>query len=116
MSVGVFPMEKIPPTVEDVEKDGSSSPSVLELKGVHGESKKLTIWQRLSAAGVEHRGSKPVPLELRTDTNYFNIFTTMCTPMLSILPLVLDYYPSDCMLIFLELVPALSRPYFMASA
>lgn len=50
------------------------------------EDAKLSLWQHLSAAGVEHRGSKPVPVELRTDTRYFDIFTTMCTPMLSILP------------------------------
>lgn len=73
---------------QDVEKNATRSKVYDEpLPGMlPDEDAKLSIWQHLSSAGVEHRGSKPVPVELRTDTRYFDIFTTMCTPMLSILP------------------------------
>lgn len=74
--------------VPDVEKRGLRTYHEPLPGTLPDEDAKLSIWQQLSAAGVEHRGSKPVPVELRTDTRYFDIFTTMCTPMLSILPCV----------------------------
>lgn len=75
------------PAARDVEKNTPSKVYDEPLPGIlPDEDAKLSIWQHLSSAGVEHRGSKPVPVELRTDTRYFDIFTTMCTPMLSILP------------------------------
>lgn len=78
-----------PAATQDVEKNSQPRTKVFHapLPGMlPDEDAKLSIWQQLSSAGVEHRGSKPVPVELRTDTRYFDIFTTMCTPMLSILP------------------------------
>lgn len=85
------------PDCEDVEKDGSRL-SVKTPRAVATSpgttATPLSIWQQLSAAGVEHRGSKPVPVEQRTDTKYFNIFTTMCTPMLSILPIGTGIVPT----------------------
>jgi hypothetical protein len=47
-----------------------------------------SLWTRLSEAGVELRGAQPVPVELRTDTRYFNIFTIFSTSMTSLLPYV----------------------------
>ncbi len=71
----------------DIEKNNIRHSIAAPLPGeLPDEDAKLSVWQHLSAAGVEHRGSKPVPVEMRTDTRYFDIFTTMCTPMLSILP------------------------------
>jgi purine-cytosine permease-like protein len=100
------PASSTPPTPADVEKTAGtqqrvntaivSPPSDADyLPRASDDSERLPIWKKLSAAGVEHRGSRPVPVELRTDTNYFNIFTTMCTPMLSILPIGTGIVPAQ---------------------
>lgn len=87
LSSTISPSAHAPAETQDVEKNPRSKVFNAPLPGMlPDEDAKLSIWQQLSSAGVEHRGSKPVPVELRTDTRYFDIFTTMCTPMLSILP------------------------------
>ncbi|CAK7217387.1 hypothetical protein SBRCBS47491_003146 [Sporothrix bragantina] len=67
-----------------------------EYKGVHDETEvhddfhvpKVgeSFWQKLSSAGFEMRGVEPVPVELRTDTRYLNVFTIFGTSMTSLLP------------------------------
>lgn len=89
LSPTISPSGHVPTATHDVEKNSHARTKVYDapLPGMlPDEDAKLSIWQQLSSVGVEHRGSKPVPVELRTDTRYFDIFTTMCTPMLSILP------------------------------
>ncbi|KAJ9138947.1 Purine-cytosine permease fcyB [Pleurostoma richardsiae] len=43
-------------------------------------------YQRLLDVGVEENGIKPVPVEKRTNTNYFNLFTVMFTALMCLLP------------------------------
>ena len=44
------------------------------------------ILKRLAMAGVEMRGLEPIPVEKRTHTKYYNIFTLFGGSFLSILP------------------------------
>ncbi|KAL2128483.1 hypothetical protein VTI74DRAFT_9115 [Chaetomium olivicolor] len=44
-------------------------------------------YQRLLDAGVEENGTKPVPLEQRTSTQYNNLFTVFFTCLLCLLPI-----------------------------
>lgn len=48
-------------------------------------------YQRLLDAGVEDNGIKPVPVERRTDTRYYNLYTVFATALLCVLP----YVPPD---------------------
>jgi hypothetical protein len=43
-------------------------------------------YQKLLDMGVEENGIKPVPVELRTQTQYNNIFTVFFTCLLCLLP------------------------------
>lgn len=45
-------------------------------------------YQRLLDAGVEDNGIKPVPVEKRTDTRYYNLYTVFATALLCVLPYV----------------------------
>lgn len=44
------------------------------------------ILRRLAMAGVEMRGLDPIPVEKRTHTKYYNIFTLFGGSFLSLLP------------------------------
>lgn len=44
------------------------------------------LLKRLATAGVEMRGLEPIPVEARTHTKYYNIFTLFGGSFLSILP------------------------------
>ncbi|KAH8890564.1 hypothetical protein GQ53DRAFT_169772 [Thozetella sp. PMI_491] len=73
---------------KDVEnKSSSSTPSVNVVASDEVAAPSSSLWSRLSDAGVELRGAQPVPVELRTDTRYFNIFTIFATSMTSLLPI-----------------------------
>ena len=53
----------------------------------HVEAEKNPKWyQKLLDLGVEENGIKPVPVELRTQTQYNNIFTVFFTCLLCLLP------------------------------
>jgi hypothetical protein len=83
--------DKAPGSTEDLEKNATSTDvsvhdDVVEV-AITGPGH--TLWSKLSDAGVELRGAQPVPVELRTDTRYFNIFTVFSTSMTSLLPYVL---------------------------
>lgn len=43
-------------------------------------------YQRILDVGVEENGIKPVPLEKRTDRNFWNLFTVMFTALMCLLP------------------------------
>jgi hypothetical protein len=53
----------------------------------HVDAEKNPKWyQKLLDMGVEENGIKPVPVELRTQTQYNNIFTVFFTCLLCLLP------------------------------
>lgn len=71
------------PDSHDVEAQATEEgivESFVTPKSVRGLLKRLTI------AGVEMRGLEPIPLENRTHTKYYNIFTLFGGSFLSILP------------------------------
>lgn len=75
------------PLPHDIEKHGSASS--IEAIPQEGSTEILagpSIWQKLQGFGVETRGAKPVEIEARTDTRFFNVFTVFSTSMLSLLP------------------------------
>lgn len=43
-------------------------------------------YQRILDIGIEENGIKPVPVEKRTDTRYWNLFTVMFTALMCLLP------------------------------
>lgn len=43
-------------------------------------------YQRLLDVGVEENGIRPVPVEKRTNTQYFNLFTVLFTALMCLLP------------------------------
>ena len=49
-------------------------------------------YQRLLDAGVEDNGIKPVPVERRTDTRYYNLYTVFATALLCVLPCVTSLF------------------------
>ncbi|KAJ5450439.1 uncharacterized protein N7458_006888 [Penicillium daleae] len=52
------------------------------------------ILKRLAMAGVEMRGLDPIPVEKRTHTRYYNIFTLFGGSFLSLLPLSIGVTPT----------------------
>lgn len=44
------------------------------------------LLKKLATAGVEMRGLEPIPVEARTHTKYYNLFTLFGGSFLSILP------------------------------
>ncbi|KAJ9145430.1 Purine-cytosine permease fcy22 [Pleurostoma richardsiae] len=85
-----------------------------------------SLWTRLSEAGVELRGAQPVPVELRTDTRYFNIFTIFSTSMTSLLPISigsattlfygLNLRDAALMIIFFDIIFCLPAAYIVTIA
>lgn len=53
---------------------------------------RITWYTRLLNAGVEENGIKPVPAELRTETEYNKLFTVFFTCLLCILPYVSPFW------------------------
>jgi hypothetical protein len=69
-----------------IQEDSSTSTSavtgeVQEYSGFASRLQKWTAW-----TGAEQRGSAPIPVEQRTQTDYISVFTVFFTPMLSLLP------------------------------
>jgi hypothetical protein len=54
---------------------------VQEYSGFASRLQQWTAW-----TGAEQRGAAPIPVELRTQTDYISVFTVFFTPMLSLLP------------------------------
>ncbi|KAL2823258.1 permease for cytosine/purines, uracil, thiamine, allantoin-domain-containing protein [Aspergillus cavernicola] len=52
------------------------------------------ILKKLATAGVEMRGLEPIPVEKRTHTKYYNIFTLFGGSFLSVLPLSIGTTPT----------------------
>ena len=48
------------------------------------------LYRKLIDAGVEENGTRPVPEEERTETQYNNLFTVFFTGLLCVLPYVFD--------------------------
>ena len=99
MSDGHSSNEKEQAQFHDVEKAAADHhkerhrPNIVELLRVqegivyeqHPE-KNAKWYQRLLDYGLEENGIKPVPLELRTSTQYNQLFTVFFTCLLCLLP------------------------------
>lgn len=91
--------EKEQPQLDDVEKAAADhhkehhKPNIVELlhlqEGIVYErhpEKHARWYQRLLDYGLEDNGIMPVPLELRTSTEYNQLFTVFFTCLLCLLP------------------------------
>jgi hypothetical protein len=75
---------------EDLEKHAvSSQTSPVEGSFDDNVKSKSAVWRRILGWGVEENGIVPVPVEQRTDTRVFNLFTIWFTALLCLLP----YHP-----------------------
>jgi hypothetical protein len=74
---------------QDLEKHTASS-SISPAESAFDETlkSKSSLWRRILGWGVEANGIIPVPVEKRTDTRVFNLFTIWFTALLCLLPCV----------------------------
>jgi len=86
-------LEKHP--AEDSEKNAATySSSPVEWSFDDNVKSKSAIWRKILGWGVEENGIIPVPVEKRTDTRIFNLFTIWFTALLCLLPYELSHVPS----------------------
>jgi hypothetical protein len=70
----------------DIEKTGASATHSPQIEA--GEVLETSMWKRLMSSGMEMRGAEPVPVEERTETRGFSIFTLWWSISLTLLALV----------------------------